>query len=93
MTTAAATNFAYNAKKEEMFAEWFQVYSAFFVLSKAFGGKIDLDSHSKMITEITLKQAEALGFTNFADELVEWIEKQPRETALGTIPVPNFDAD
>ena len=73
--------------KEQMFSEWFQEYSAAFSLSKTFGW--DFDERSKDLIQAIITASSSVGFT--PDELSAWIEKQPRETAMGTIPVPRFD--
>ena len=74
--------------KEQMFSEWFQEYTASWELSKTFGW--NFDERSKDLIQAINTTAASLGFT--PDELAAWIEKQPRETALGTIPVPSFTA-
>lgn len=73
--------------KEEVFVEPFGEYSACFALSKMFGWSFDEKSRG-LIKAIEEKASKVFGFS--PSEFSEWVERQPRETVHGTIPVPGF---
>ena len=73
--------------KEQVFIELFNEYSATFTLSKMFAWNFE-ETSKDLIEAINEKALEVFGFT--PSEFSEWVEKQPRETLLGTIPVPDF---
>ena len=73
--------------KEEVFIELYKEYESCFVLSQMFGWKFE--EKSKVLIEgIQERASKVFGFT--PTEFSEWVERQPRETVHGTIPVPDF---
>ena len=73
--------------KEQIFIELFNEYSAHFTQSKMFGWNFE-EKSKDLFVAINDKVVQAFGF--IPSEFSDWVEKQPRETLLGIIPVPDF---
>jgi len=85
--TMTPVNSPSDIAKEEVFAELFNEYESCFTMSKMFGWNFE-EKSKDLIEAIEGKAAEVFGFNPL--EFSEWVEKQPRETLYGIIPVPHF---
>lgn len=76
-------------KKEQIFAQLFAEYSAEFCLSQICGFQFETRQGTKDLLAAIADKAESVwGFS--PSEFSAWVEKQPRDTIHGIIPVPNF---